>query len=282
VTDVAWVALSLIRGMGGAKLTMLAAHFGSAEAVFNAAPGDLRAVRGVGAKTVEAIQATDLEAVAGRLVTWKAAGVDVLLPSAFPARLLPPLPEPPAVLFTRGTLPPSSAPAVAVVGTRNPSPAMREVAYTLGRVLAAAGYTVVSGLALGVDGAAHEGALSVPTGQTVAVLGAGVLNVYPEQHRQLATAIVERGALVCEVAPDATVAIPWLVARNRLISAFADAVIIVQTDDDGGAMHAARAAHKQGRRVLAVDNDASGNRALLDADEADPLQPDLTNLSRIL
>jgi len=282
VTDAAWVALSLIRGMGGAKLTMLTAQFGSAAAVFQASKADLLAIRGVGAKTVTAIQDTDLEAVAGRLSDWKAAGVQLLLPVDFPARLQPPLPEPPAVLFVRGTLPPDRAPSVAIVGTRSPSTPMREVAYRLGRVLSAAGYTVVSGLAFGVDAAAHEGALSVPTGQTVAVLGSGVLDVYPAQHRELAAAIIERGALVCEVAPDASVATPWLVARNRLISALADTVIVVQSNDDGGAMYAARAARKQGRRVLAVDNAASGNRALLDVGAAEPLAPDLGDLERVL
>jgi DNA processing protein len=282
VTDVAWVALSLIRGMGGGKLATLADYFGNAAAVFAAPEADLLAVRGVGRKTAQAIRETDLDAVTHRVAAWTEAGVQVLLPVDFPPRLQPPLPEPPATLFLRGTLPPNHAPAVSIVGTRAPSPPMRDVAYTLGRVLAAAGSTVVSGLALGVDGAAHEGALSVPTGRTVAVLGAGVLNVYPEQHRQLATAITERGALVCEVAPDATVAVPWLVARNRLISALSDVVVVVQTNDDGGAMHAARAALKQGRRLVVVDNAASGNRALLDAGDAVALQADLGNLDRVL
>ncbi len=282
MTDAAWVALSLIRGMGGAKLATLTEQFGSAAAVFQASKADLLAVRGVGAKTVTAIQDTDLEAVVGRLSDWTAAGVQTLLPSEFPARLQPPLPEPPAVLFVCGRLPSDSAPSVAIVGTRAPSTAMREAAYRLGRVLAAAGYAVVSGLAFGVDAAAHEGALSVSTGQTVAVLGSGVLDVYPAQHRELAAAITGRGALVCEIAPDASVATPWLVARNRLISALADTVIIVQSNDDGGAMYAARAARKQGRRVLAVDNEATGNRALLDAGEAEPLAPDLGNLERVL
>lgn len=281
MTDVAWVALTLIRGMGGAKLAALTARFGSAAAVFRATEAELLAVRGVGRKTVDAIHETDLGALARRLAAWEAAGVAVLRPSAFPARLRPPLPEPPAVLFVRGALPPDTAPAVAIVGTRTPSPPMREAAYRLGRLLAAAGYTVVSGLALGVDAAAHEGALSVYTGRTLAVLGSGVLNVYPEAHAGLAQAIAQRGALLCEVAPDATVAVPWLVARNRLISALADAVIVVETNADGGAMHAARAAARQGRRVLAVANGAPGNRALL-ADGAAALAPDLENLERLL
>lgn len=280
--DVAWVALSLIRGMGGTKLTTLTDHFGSVDAVLEASEAELLAVRGVGRKTVEAIREIDLETMAQRLATWEAAGVRPLLPADFPARLQPPLPEPPAVLFMRGTLPPDDVPAVAVVGTRSPSPAMRDAAYKLGRMLGAAGYTIVSGLAFGVDAAAHEGALSVPNGRTVAVLGSGVLDVYPVQHRDLADVICERGGIVCEIAPDASVAVPWLVARNRLISALSDIVIVVETTDDGGAMHAARAARKQGRRVLAVDNTASGNRALLDAGEADPLAADLRDLGGIL
>ena len=282
MTDAAWVALSLIRGMGGAKVAALTTQVGSAAAVFTAPERDLLAVRGIGKKTVEAIRQTDLDAVTRQISVWEAAGVGVLLPADFPSRLCPPLPEPPPVLFVRGILPADNAPAVAVVGTRAPSPAMRDVAYQLGRVLAAAGHTIVSGLAFGVDAAAHNGALSVPTGRTVAVLGSGVLNIYPAQHRDLAEKIITQGALVCEVAPEVTVSTPGLVARNRLISAFADVVIIVQSNDDGGAMYAARAALKQGRRMLAVDNGTSGNRALIEAGDALSLSPDLSNLSAVL
>ena len=132
---------------------------------------------------------------------------------------------------------------------------------------------VVSGLALGVDRSAHVGALAYPEGTTLAVLGSGVLQVYPYANIPLAKAIAARGALVSEVAPDARPNPASLVARNRLISGLSEGLIVVESSIDGGAMHAARRALEQGRTVYAVDNAASGNRALLDAG-ATPITPD--------
>jgi DNA processing protein len=284
LTDVAWVALSLIRGVGAATLTALVERFGSAEAVFAASDRDLLAVPRIGKKTLSAIRETDLARIESNLSRWGKAGVTALSMDHpnFPPRLHPPLPDAPALLFARGTLPDPAKPTVAIVGTRDPSPGTAEIAETLGRVLAAAGYIVVSGLACGVDSAAHRGALSAYGGQTVAVLGSGVLKVYPSENRGLAGEILEVGALLCEVSPDTTVSTPGLVARNRLISALADTVIIVETSDTGGAMHAARAAVKQGRRLVALDYDASGNRQLIDDGHALALHPDLSNLDTII
>jgi DNA processing protein len=284
VIDVAWVALSQIRGMGTATLQALITRFGSATAVFDATDAELLQVRRVGQKTVTAIRQTDLTAVNTDLQRWQAAGVQTLVYDVppYPSRLAPPLPDPPPVLFVQGDIPPDDAATVAVVGTRNPSAPMRKVAYQLGYLLGAAGYVVVSGLAFGVDAAAHRGALDAPNGRTMAVLGCGVGRIYPAQHTDLAAEVQARGALLAEVSPDTTVATPWLVARNRLISGLSDAVIVVETATNGGSMHTARAATRQGRRLLAVDNAASGNRHLIDGDHAAPLLPDLTNLSSIL
>ncbi len=123
---------------------------------------------------------------------------------------------------------------------------------------------MISGLALGIDGAAHLGALAYPPGITSAVLGSGVLTVYPPQHRTLAQAIQGRGALLSETHPEAQPNAARLVARNRIISGLSEAIIVVQTEIDGGAMHAARRAFDQGRRVYTLASDASGNQALID------------------
>jgi len=282
VTDLAWVALSLIRGMGTATLTTLTDTFGGARAVLDADDAALLAVPRVGKKTLTAVREIDLNAVSSDLDRWQAAGVHTIpfATTHYPAKLLPPMPDPPAVLFMRGSLP--DGPSVAIVGTRRPSEPMSDVAYRAGRLLAGAGYVVVSGLAYGVDAAAHRGALSIASGRTLAVLGSGVLRVYPPEHESLAAEIIERGALLCEVSPEVTVSTPWLVARNRLISGLADAVLVVESAEDGGAMHTARAAYKQGRRLLAIDNDASGNRSLIDGGHAAPLPPDLSTLADLL
>jgi DNA processing protein len=130
---------------------------------------------------------------------------------------------------------------------------------------------------VGVDTAAHLGAMASPEGYTLAVLGSGVLNVYPPENHNMEKGILQRGAFLCEVHPKAKVNSPALVARNRIISGLSEGVIVVETEIDGGAMHAARFAKLQGRKVYVVENDASGNRALL-ADGAVPISPDLSYL----
>jgi DNA processing protein len=141
-----------------------------------------------------------------------------------------------------------------------------------GAELAERGWCVVSGLAHGIDTAAHYGALAVPNGQTVAVLGGGVLNIYPSENRPLAEAVLRRGALLSETHPHMSPSPSALVARNRLISGLSDILIVVETSIDGGAMHAARRAFDQRRAVYTLDSTASGNRALL-AEGALPLTP---------
>jgi DNA processing protein len=153
---------------------------------------------------------------------------------------------------------------MALVGTRRPSPAAQTAARALTAALIDRGATIVSGLALGIDSLAHHEALA-GSGRTLAVLGGGVLNVYPPQHAHLADAISARGALLCEVAPDAAVGSPGLVARNRIITGLAECVFIVESQTDGGAMHAGRFAREQGRRLFTLDLPASGNRALIAA-----------------
>jgi DNA processing protein len=196
---------------------------------------------------------------------------------AYPARLRT-IPDLPPTLFALGALHAPDVPHVAVVGTRSPSAQARAQAIQAGKQLADAGAVVISGMANGVDGLVQTAALEVPGSYSVGVLGSGVLKPYPPQNAALAHMLRLYGALVCEVAPDATVSVPGLVARNRVISGMADAVLIIETSDDGGAMHAARAAYRQGRALYAVENNASGNRALLKNGHAQPVAPNLSNL----
>jgi len=169
----------------------------------------------------------------------------------------------PPTLFLRGTLPDVEQ-CYAVIGTRKPSDRARDFAESVSAALAACGHGVVSGLAFGVDAAAHMGTLAISGGRPVAVLGSGVLNVYPQQHRALAQAIIERGALLCEVAPGAAVSAPGLVARNRIITGLCAGVIVVETEIGGGAMHAARFAQVQGVPLYVMASEATGNRTLID------------------
>ena len=169
----------------------------------------------------------------------------------YPARLRR-IHDPPPGLFVRGggELALLAAPCVAVVGARACSPYGAAVAAELARGLARAGVVVVSGLARGVDGAAHRGALE--TGATVAVLGCGVDRDYPRAHRALAASIAERGLILSEYPPGVEPA-PWrFPARNRIVAGLCDATIVVEARERSGALITADLALDEGREVLAV------------------------------
>jgi DNA processing protein len=173
--------------------------------------------------------------------------------------LLNHLPDPPFVLWTKGDAGFLNRPAVAVVGSRAASPGALATARVLGRGLAAAGVTVVSGLALGVDGAAHRGALEAG-GTTVAVLGCGVDLIYPAEHHTLVREVLERGAIVSEL-PPGTPPMAWhFPLRNRIISGLSLAVVVVEATFKSGSLITARAALEQGRSVLAVPGEVAAGR----------------------
>lgn len=273
--DPAWVALSLLEHVGAKKLRALAAFFdGDLQAALAAEPHTLRQVPGIGPKIAASINALSLDAIHAAIPRWQAAGLRLLTldDPAYPPALRQ-LEDAPPTLFLLGEW--RALRAVAVVGTRSPSKAATDAARQIGFELAQRGFQVVSGLALGVDSAAHIGALAQPSGWTTAVLGSGVLNIYPPGNRPLAQAIQQRGGLLSEVHPTAQPKPSTLVARNRIISGLCEAVIVVQTEIDGGAMHAAQRAIEHGRGVYVLASEASGNRALEEAG-ARVLTPDLS------
>ncbi len=278
-----WVALSLAGHIGSKTLRALLAHFDhDMDAVFAADGAALQQVPGIGPKIAQSILAQDRALVGEAITRWQAAGVTLLPAYAdlYPNRLRS-LADAPATLFVHGQWSASLPRSVAVVGTRAPSARAAELARYVGTELAQHGVAVVSGLALGVDTEAHLGALKAAGGQTLAVLGCGVLRVYPPENQSLAQLIQRAGALLSEVAPSATPSTPRLVARNRIISGLSDAVIIVETSIEGGAMYAARRAQEQGRPVYTFDLPASGNQALI-AGGARLLQPDLIGIEQLL
>ena len=178
--------------------------------------------------------------------------------ASYPGRLRS-VHDPPIGLFVRGNaeLQVLDQPCVAVVGARACSSYGTEVAVTLGRELARAGVVVVSGLARGVDGAAHRGALE--TGVTVAVLGCGIDRDYPSTHAALAALITTRGLIVSEYAPGVEPA-PWrFPARNRIVAGLADATVVVEARARSGALITADLALEEGREVLAVPGEITSN-----------------------
>ena len=176
---------------------------------------------------------------------------------AYPERLWE-IHDPPIVLWSKGAASMHTR-SVAIVGSRRSTPAGLIVARELGRDLALVGWTVVSGMALGVDGAAHEGALDAG-GETIAVLGCGADIVYPRAHESLAARIAEQGRILSEYAPG-TPPEPWhFPLRNRIISGLVRAVIVVEAGEKSGSLITARLAIEQGRDVLAVPGSAASGR----------------------
>jgi DNA processing protein len=247
------VRLACVRGLGPRLCRLLIDRFGSPEAVLSAEPRELESLRVVGPAVARAIREVAADPMPGRLLDLcDARGVSVMVESdaAYPG-LLSRIDDPPGLLFVRGAFEPRDALAVAIVGSRHATAYGRKVAWQLAGDLARAGYTVVSGLARGIDAAAHRGALDAG-GRTIAVLGGGVLNVYPPEHEDLAAEVAASGAVVSEAPPLAPPFRGSFPQRNRIVSGLSLGTIVVQAGERSGALITARLAGDQGREVFAV------------------------------
>jgi len=247
------VRLSAVAGVGTRLQLALVNHFGSAAAALAASAADLARVPGMTRKAADALVATgDDRFATGVLDICRQRDVRVVLHGSpeYPP-LLGTIDDPPGLLFVRGDFQPCDGLAVAIVGSRHATAYGRKVAWQLAGSLARAGYTVVSGLARGIDAAAHRGALDAG-GRTIAVLGGGVLAVYPPEHDDFAGEIAGRGAVVSEVPPLAEPFRGAFPRRNRIVSGLALGTIVVQGAETSGAMITARLAGEQGREVFAV------------------------------
>jgi len=247
------VRFCLIPGVGPRTRKKLLACFGTPKAILAAAPSELREIEGVGPKLVEKIRRAPEEIPAeAEIALCRQHDITILTEShAEYPRLLREIPDPPGLLFVRGTLQPGDALALGIVGTRHATPYGLRQADRLAQSLARTGLTIISGLARGIDAAAHRGALAAG-GRTLAVLASGVLNIYPPEHQKLAEEIIAHGALISEVPPRAEPLAGIFPQRNRLISGLAVGVIVVEAGDRSGALITARHAMEQGREVFAV------------------------------
>jgi len=167
--------------------------------------------------------------------------------------------DPPPVLWVQGCLEALAQPTVAIVGSRAASPYAKDVAHRLGHDLAARGLAVASGLARGVDSAAHAGCLAAG-GRTIAVLGSGLDRIYPHEHVDLAASIREKGLLVSELGPGAAPMPEHFPLRNRIISGISLAVVVVEASEKSGSLITARCALEQGRDVMAVPGSVLSGR----------------------
>jgi len=239
-------------GVGPARFARLLEHFGSAAAVFAADRAEWGCLDLPGA-ALDYLSAPDWRRVEADLI-WLEQSGNHLLALADPRYppLLRQIAYPPPLLFVHGDPNCLRTPQLAIVGTRNPTPLGRETAHRFAQHLAEVGMLVASGLALGIDTAAHQGALASSTGRTIAVMGTSLDRVYPAKNRDLAHAIAERGALVSEL-PTGTPAVAGnFPQRNRLISGLALGVLVVEAAARSGSLITARLALEQGREVFAI------------------------------
>ncbi len=247
-----WIAFNQVSGIGPARLSALLDQCQSIEAAWNAPIHELQAA-GLDRRSLESLLQTrrtlDVAAEWARVersdatvLTWDDADYPENLRRS---------PNPPPVLFVRGTLTPEDRWAVAVVGTRRASAYGREVANTLATELARNGLTVVSGLALGIDAVAHQAALDAG-GRTLAVLGSGVDQLYPQQNRRMGEAIIHSGAVISEYALGTRPEARNFPPRNRIISGLSRGVVVVEAGQQSGALITAKFALDQGREVFAV------------------------------
>lgn len=247
----AWLILTLAPGIGPVTIARLRARFDTPEAVLAADRPALTAA-GLSDAAVDALRAPDERAIDAALA-WAAAPARHLLSLDDPAYppLLRTIADPPPLLYVVGDPEVLARKQLAMVGTRNPTPAGRETAFDFARHLAGQGLVITSGLALGIDGAAHEGALA-GGGLTIAVAGTGADRVYPARHRELAHKIAENGAIVTEFPLGTTPSPGHFPRRNRIISGMAVGVLVVEAALRSGSLITAREATEQGREVFAV------------------------------
>jgi DNA processing protein len=246
-------ACGLLPQLGGVALQGFLEAFGSVAAAWSATPDALRQVAGIGPITADAM----------RRFPWRRmlredqarvgdAGLTVIVwgDDEYPSRLRA-IHSAPPVLYVRGTLEPEDEAAVAIVGSRRATAYGEEMAGELARELGRRGLTIVSGLARGIDAAAHRGALGVGA-RTVAVLGNGLDQTYPPEHRELAAEVAGSGALLSEFPLGTAPLRPHFPRRNRIISGLSLGVVVVEAGVESGALITANHALEQGRDVFAV------------------------------
>jgi DNA processing protein len=256
-----WLALKLVPGLGTRTSAKLLERYRTPQAIFRASRTELEAAGVSGAVAQSIASGITFEDAAGQHEKMAQAGA-VLITFGDPRypQLLREIFDPPVILFARGRVELLESLAVAVVGTRRPTPYGLAVAERLSGDLAHAGLTIVSGMARGVDTASHKGALA-GGGDTVAVLGCGVDVVYPAENRKLAAELAAKGLLVSEFPMGATAFPQNFPIRNRIISGISLGVLVVEGAQYSGSAITAKLAMDQGREVFAVPGNITNKLA---------------------
>ncbi len=271
----ALVILSSISSLGSIKIRLLIQHFGSAVEALKAKPSELSLIPGFGPKIMQSweLGIKHDQACRANFDFAERLGVEIVAftDSKYPKRLLD-IADHPILLYVKGELIKQDQRCLAIVGTRAASIYGKEMAYRLGRELAQAGFTIVSGLARGIDTAAHQGALEL--GRTIGVLGSGIGCLYPEENRALADAMCDNGAVISEFSmntpPDRT----HFPQRNRIVSGMTLGTVLIEAPERSGAMLTVEKAIAQGRPAFALPGRADqeffkGNHLLIKSKRAD-------------
>jgi DNA processing protein len=246
-----WLRLTLIPGVGGETRRQLLKAFGLPDAIFSAGAGALRAV--VGATLAERLLAHDCEREIDAALEWAAQPANrivTLADAAYPQALLEAA-DPPVLMYAKGHLEALNRPSLAIVGSRNATKQGEATAEAFAAHLSAAGLTIVSGLALGIDAAAHRGGLS-GRGSTVAVIGTGPDRIYPSGNEALARQIAESGAILSEFPLGTPAMAANFPRRNRIIAGISRGCLVVEAAERSGSLITARLAAEAGREVFAI------------------------------
>jgi DNA processing protein len=247
-----WIGLNLVKGIGPVRLQALLDHFGGLRAAWDANRMDLIQAglnQKIADHLLEIRSTVDLEDYYQKIINQ---GIKVVtwLDEDYPIRLKN-IQQPPPVIYLLGEYKPDDQWAVAIVGTRRVTSYGRQVTEQVATFLARNGITVISGLARGVDGIAHQAALTA-NGRTIAVLGSGVDQIYPPEHRPLAERMASAGAVISDYAPGTPPDAANFPPRNRIISGLASAVVVIEAGETSGALITAAFAAEQGKEVFAV------------------------------
>ncbi|MGB7174839.1 MAG: DNA-processing protein DprA [Candidatus Acidiferrales bacterium] len=248
-----WLALALTPGLGARTAGKLLRAFGSPGAIFSASLTSLEAQQ-LPAAVAQAIHSrqplstaakelAQTEAAKCRLITWDEPSYPQLLKEIY---------DPPPLLYLKGNAELLNRHAIAIVGTRRPTPYGNQMAERLARDLAARGLVIVSGLARGIDACAHKGAISSAIGGTVGVLGCGIDVIYPKENRKIFAEMEERGAIISEFPIGTFPASQNFPIRNRIIGGMARGVVVVEGQQYSGSLITARLAMEFGREIFAV------------------------------
>ena len=252
----AWLRLIETPDVGRESARRLLASFGSPQSVIGASTSARRAVVGPKAATALATATNALAALVTATLAWLEADTPetrAIIPLGdvrYPRALLD-VADPPLLLYAQGRVDLLNSPSIAIVGSRNPTPQGADNARAFAAHLSGAGYTIISGMALGIDGAAHEGGLSAP-GSTVAVVGTGLDRVYPKRHLKLAHRIADVGVIVSEFSLGTPPLPPNFPLRNRIIAGLAQGTLVVEAALKSGSLITARMASDAGREVFAI------------------------------